>query len=167
MSRSLWIASGCIVLATFGLALGCSLGGEELLAPVVVLLGIVWLGAVQREWQAVTTLMMVIFVAGTAFVAWKGFLPGLMLATLVAALSAWDLEFMAARFRRVKKEAVEGGIERRHLTRLAAVDGIGLLLGSVGLLLKLNLSFGVELLLGLVVAIGLSQIILHLRRSSN
>ncbi len=166
MNRSLWIASGCIVLATIGLAIGCTLGGEEWLAPVVTIFGIMWLVAVQREWQAVTAFAMVVFVAGTVFAAWKGVWPGMMLVTLVAALSAWDLVSMSARFRTVKKEAVEQGIERRHLTRLAAVDGIGLLLGSAGLLLKINLSFGVEILLGLVVAIGLSQLILHLRRSN-
>jgi hypothetical protein len=166
MNRSFWIASGCIVLATLGLALGFTLGGEELLAPVVTILGILWLVAVQREWQWVTTIALIGFVVGAAFAALKGFLPGLMLVVLVAVLSAWDLVSMLARFGRVKKEAVEGGIERRHLYRLAAVDGIGLLLGSAGLLLKLNLSFGVELLLGLVVAIGLSQLILYLRRSN-
>jgi hypothetical protein len=167
MNRSLWIASGCIVLATFGLALGFTLGGEELLAPVVTIFGIMWLVAVHREWQAVTTIAMMVFVAGTAFATWKGFMPGLMLVVLVAGLSAWDLVSMSARFRRVKKEAIEQGIERRHLTRLAAVDGMGLLLGSAGLLLKINLGFGVEILLGLVVAIGLSQLILHLRRSND
>ena len=74
---------------------------------------------------------------------------------------------MAGRLRKVRKQAVEIGIARRHFIRLAAVDGIGLLLGSVGLLLKFNLNFGVEILLTLVVAVGLSQLILYLRRSSH
>jgi hypothetical protein len=166
MNRSQWIMYGCIAFASFGLALGFTLSGRELLAPVVTILGVMWLVAVRRDWHLVTTFAIMVFTAGTAYAVWKGVLPGVILLVLAADLSAWDLIAMLARFKQVKKEAVEQGIEGKHLTRLAAVNGIGLLMGSAGLLLKLNLSFGVEILLGVIAAISLSQLVLRLRRSS-
>jgi hypothetical protein len=167
MSRIQWFASGCILLASFGLLLGYFLGGEELFAPVIMIMMIMWLVAVQREWQVVTTITMVIFLAGAAVAAWKGFSPALMLLVVVAVLSAWDLIAMQARFKMVKKESVEKGIERRHLTRLALIDGIGLLLGGTGLMLQINLGLGLEILLALVAAIGLSQLVFRLYRSGS
>jgi len=165
MSRSWWIVRGCIVFASLGLALGFTLGGQEWYAPFVALLGITWLVAVQRDWGRVKTAAMVIFAAGAAYAAWKGVYPGLMLLVLVADLSAWDLLSMEIRFNRVKKDGVEPDLEGRHLMRLAMVDAIGLLLGSAGLLLKITLNIGIEILLSLLAAFALSQLILYLRRS--
>jgi hypothetical protein len=165
MNRSLWIIYGCIIFASVGLAVGFALGGQEWYVPVVALLGITWLVAVQRDWGGVKTTAMVVFAAGAAFAAWKGFAPGLMLLVLLADLSAWDLLSMMVRFKRIKREALEPQIEARHLIRLAVVDGIGLLLGSAGMLMKINLNLGIEILLTLLAAFALSQLILHLRRS--
>ena len=166
MNRSHWIAYGCIIFAALGLGLAFTLGGQEAIAPGVVILGIIWLVALQRDWNVVQTIATVIFAVGTAYATWKGSLPGLMLLVIVAQLSAWDLLSMQARFKRVKPEAVEPGLERKHLIRLAEVDGIGLLLGSLGLLFKINLSIGLEILLSLLAVFALSQLVRHLRRSA-
>ncbi len=90
----------------------------------------------------------------------------MMLFIMVAVLSAWDLLSLAGRLNKVAVESIDRGILRRHMARLVAVDAAGLLLGGFGLLLKVNLNFGLELLLGLAVAVGISQLILILRRSN-
>jgi len=164
MTRSFWITIGCILLSTLGLALGLILAGSEFLAPVVAILGIFWIVSVQREWKRIASPALFIYVAATAYAAWQGSPPGLMLMTLIFALSAWDLESMRSRFRMVKADAVDNGIEQRHLIRLVTLDGIGILLGSMALVFRITLNFALELILGVVIAYGLSQLVLFLRR---
>ncbi len=165
MIRSKWIASGCIVLAALGLALGYTLAGEEVLAPAITILGILWLVSIHRQWKVISSLALAIIVIAAAYGVWKGYSPGLMLFVLVAALSTWDLDAMLDRFRQVKPEALEPGIEKRHLLRLAAVDGSGLLLGGIALVMRIHFSLGIGLILGLVLFVGITQIVLYLRRS--
>ncbi len=165
MTLSKWLAYGSIAIAALGLAVGCTLAGKELLAPVVTILGIVWMVAVMRQWFVVSEIAMVIFISGAVYGTWQGFLPGLMLVVLVASLSAWDLVSMLARFKKVKRESIGEGIERRHLIRLAAVDGLGLVSGAAGLLIRTRLNFVMIVLLGLIVAIGLSQLLFRLQQS--
>ena len=166
MTRSLWIASGWIVLATLVSALGLTLGRQELLAPVITIFGVLCLVAMQRGWKWVNPLALVVFIITAGYGVWKGITPGLMLILVIAALSAWDLESLAERLKRVKPVAVEPGIEQRHLARLLRVDAAGLVLGGLALVMRINLSFALILLLGVVVAYGLSQLILYLRRSN-
>ena len=165
MNRSKWIASGGIVISTLALALGYTLANEEILAPAVTILGILWLVAFFRGWHSLSSLALIIFVGMAGFAAWKGYSPWLMLIVLVSALSAWDLNAMIMRISRLKKEAIDPGIENRHLTRLAVVDGVGLSFGIVAMLVRVEMSLVIGLLLGLGLFLGLSQLISYLRKT--
>ncbi len=167
MSRAFWISTGCILLSTLGLGLGLVLAGNGILAPAVAILGILWIISIRREWKRITSLPLVVYVAISAYATWQGSPPGLLLLTLVLALSAWDLESMRVRFRSVKPDAVDKGIEGRHLIRLGVLDGIGILLGSLALVFRISLNFLLEFVLGIVIAYGLSQLVLFLRRPEN
>jgi len=125
----------------------------------------------------------VIFVFSAAYAAWKGSSPLLMLLVVVPALSAWDLDAMISRFQicrggsprcskivfgyKKTRPYHEPGIEQRHLIRLAAINGVGLILGASTQVIKLRFGFVVILVLSFVVILGLSQLVLYLRRSSD
>jgi len=131
------------------------------------IIGILWLMAVIRRYEGISSLSFVIFVFGTAYAVWKGTSPILALLVVIATLSAWDLDAMLSRFRQIKTSAVDQGIERQHLVRLAIMDSAALVLGGAALVIKLRVGFVVILVLSFVVIWGLSQLVLHLRRSSD
>jgi hypothetical protein len=165
MSRVNWIASISIGITTLAVVVSYSIHGLELWSPLFTILGIVWLVGFHRRWRQITWMVFTAFVVSTAFLAWKGTLPGIMLISLGAALVAWDLDFLIARFENMKPGSVDPEIERQHLKRLAAIIGIGFSLGGVALAFRIRFSFGLALLLVLLAFIGLSQLILNLRKS--
>ncbi len=165
MKRTKWIASGSIVVATLALALGYTLAGEELLAPAFTILGILWLVGFFRQWRMISSLALVFFVAAAGYAVLKDYSPAFMLVVVVASLSVWDLESMLSCFSRVKPGAVDVDIENRHLLRLAIVAGMGIVLGTITLLVRIQMSLVMGLLLGLVLFAALSQLIVYLRRS--
>jgi hypothetical protein len=165
MSRSKWIASACILLATFALVSGYILSGQESLTPVLVIAGALWLIAFHRQWAGINTLAFVIMMIAAGYGVLLSCPAGLMLIALVSAISAWDLDAMIDRFHQVKPEALEAGIERKHLSRLAIVDTISLVLGGAALVIRIHFSLAIGLILGLVLFAGASQIVIYLRRS--
>jgi hypothetical protein len=156
-------------LAAVALALGYGLGGLWTWMPIIVALALLWLIGHWRGWGWTSSLGLVF----TATVAAAGLLLGVaagwMLLGLVAALAAWALDSFRQRLRSVESVAVQArrDLERRHIQRLLAVAGLGLLLAAVVLGIKLELKFGVVLLLGLLAILGLGQTIGFLNRQSH
>ncbi len=68
---------------------------------------------------------------------------------------------------RARLEAEARMLEREHLRRLAIVSGLGLLLGALALTVRLTLSFGVIVVLGVVAIFALSRLIRYLRQESD
>jgi hypothetical protein len=87
-----------------------------------------------------------------------------MLAGVVGALSAWDLNHFAQKMRKSGQVKGARALERRHLQRLLIVDGASLLLGAVALGARVEFSFGIALLLGVLATLGLTRAIGFLRR---
>jgi len=164
--KSLWIAFGCIALATAGLVLGFASNGLEILSPTYCIIGIFWVIALFRRWRGISSVAFMVFACSAAYATWRGFSALAMLAVIVAALSAWDLDAMIERFRQVDAQTLMPDLERRHFIRLGVIDGAGFLLGVAALTIKLRYSFVLILLLGLMVMVGVSQLVFYLRRSS-
>jgi hypothetical protein len=78
-----------------------------------------------------------------------------MLAGVVAALAAWDLDHFAQRLRGAGRVVGEAELVQAHMLRLLPIVLIGLLLGAVGLGLQIELRFGWALLLGALAVLGL------------
>lgn len=68
---------------------------------------------------------------------------------------------------RARLEAEARVLEREHLRRLAIVSGLGLFLGALALTIKLTLSFGVIVVLGVIAIFALSRLIHYLRQESD
>lgn len=169
MTKTLGVV--CIVLAAAALALGCGLGGWPALSAVAVLLGLAWLLGRWRGWGWMSSAGLVSFAAAAAAGVWLGFGVGWMLAGLVSALCAWDLDHFARRLEAVPWDGATAArrrdLERRHLLRLLAVAGGGFLLAVVALQATVRLTFIPAFLLGLLVLAGLSRAIAYLQRQGD
>jgi hypothetical protein len=157
------------ILATVALALGYGLVGLWAGVVFVLVLGFLWLVGQRRGWGWMASVMLVFFVGAASIGLWLNVQDGWMLLSVVAALSAWDLDHFAQRLSGVGQNRVEEtrDLERRHLERLLIVDGLGLLFGAVALGIEVDLGFGTALLLGLLAVLGLSRAVGILRRESD
>ena len=165
MSRAvLWES---IAVAAGALALGYGLGGYGLPALLVAALGGLWLLGRWRVWPWVAPAGLACFtlVAGAGMLLDLG--AGWMLLGGVSALVAWDLDDLVRRLARAGRAEAQATIERRHLGRLAAVAGLGLALAALPPGLRLDLGFGLVLLLGLLAVLGLGRVVAYLRREGD
>jgi len=91
--------------------------------------------------------------------AWLDLRPLYLVISLIAALSAWDLDHFWRELRHSDHTERKRALTWRHLRRLWIVDGIGLLCSAVALQVRIELSFGVAIVLGLLALVGLSRTI--------
>jgi len=156
-----------IVLAAGALALGYGLNGSWSIVIVIAVPGVLWLLGQWRGWGWTASVGLVCFVVIAAVGLGMRLWDGWMLAGVVGALSAWDLDHFARRLRGPGKVEGAHALERRHLQRLLIVDGAGLLLGAVALRARIELGFGAALLLGVLATLGLTRAIGFMRRQSD
>jgi hypothetical protein len=152
------LIGACAGTAALALALGYA--GQALWAgaSLCVAIGLVWL-AQSRGAHWATDACLAGWVGLAAFGAWQGLLAGWMLLGLVAALAAWDLDHFAERLRAAGHVAQRTELTRAHLRRLAIVVGMGLLLGSIALGVRYELTFGWALLVAALAIYSLSRLI--------
>lgn len=148
----------CAGLATLALALGYASSALWGIGSAVAL-GLLWLAGDWRGWDWANDVCLAGWVGLAAFGAWQGLPAGLMLLGVVAALAAWDLGHFAARLRDAGAITPPSELTRDHLRRLAGVAGAGLLLGSIALGVRVELTFGWALLAAALAIIGLSRLI--------
>jgi hypothetical protein len=109
--------------------------------------------------------------AGYAVLGGFGLLLGIPplfgLLTLAAALIAWDLHHYRQRLAGVARIEGEFALVRRHLRRLFITVGAGVGLGGLALLVQVDYGVGVIVVLGLILAFGLSRAVGYLRKESD
>lgn len=109
--------------------------------------------------------------AGFALVGGGGLLQGMPalfgLLTLAAALIAWDLHHYGERLAQVGRIEEESSLLWAHLRLLFGTVGVGLVLGGMGLLMRVDYGVGAILILGFVLALGLTQAVSYLRKQSD
>ena len=155
-----------IGLATCALALGYALGGLLTKVPLLVTPGLLWLLGQRRGWGWTASVALVYFVGAAVTGLWLDLAAGWMLLSVMAALSAWDLDHFAQRLRGVGRVERERELEQAHLQRLLIVGGLGFLLAAVALGINVELGFCTASLLALLAILGLSRAIGFLRRES-
>jgi hypothetical protein len=146
---------------------GYGLGGQWVWTAVIGLVGVLWLAGTWRGWEWVASVGLIGFVGIAAVGLWLGLGAGWMVFGLVAALCAWDLGRFVLYLKRVERVEAERELEQRHLQRLLAVAGLGLLVAAVALSVEIRFTFMMALLLGLLAVWGLSQAVGFLRRESD
>lgn len=161
------VALVCILVAGVAAAILWSAAGAWQVGLLAAALSVLWLAAQRRRWASFTSLMLLAFIFLAAAAA---ALPAALIwapLSLVAALAAWDLERFVGRLAAAEPSAETRDLERRHLLRLSAVSGLGLVLGWLGQAIHLKLDLAVVLLLGFLAVIGLNRLVRSLMRESD
>jgi hypothetical protein len=164
-----WVRASALAslgLAAAALALGYGLAGRWAWSLAVVALAAAWLLGHVRRWPRVSDAGLPLLTGLAAVGVLLGLSPEAMLLGLVGALCAWDLDHFLRRVAGRVQVPDPALLARRHLGRLLAVAGLGLLLGLVALRVELRLSLLAALLLGLLAVLGLGRAVRYLRRHS-
>lgn len=156
-----------IVVAMMALALGYGLGNVWGGVGFTLAMGLLWLLGRWRNWDWTAPSVFALWVGTAAAGLWLGLGAGWMLVGVVAALSAWDLEYFARRLQDAGHAEQAVALERVHLRRLLAVNVAGLALGAIALGIHIRLSFGLMLVLALVAVWGLSRAVRFLRQEED
>lgn len=155
-----------IVAAGAALATGYALAGSAVGAAVGAALALAWLFLRQRSgaWPGDAGLVSCAGAAAVGMLLDAG--PAWMLVALISALTAWDLDAFGRWLRGCPAAGEALSLQRRHLQRTLALDLLALGLGLLALQLHIRLRLGVLILLGLILAVGLSRVVAALRRQA-
>ncbi len=162
----LLLAAMSIALGT--LSLGLALRDAAIFIPIFIALGAAWAYSRHRRHYglaaALANLTFTATVAGAAVGLLIGALSALMLLSVVATLTAWDLAHFEQRMQALARVERAGDIERRHIRWLIAAVLGGSALAGLALTIRATLSFAMVFALGLLAALALSWTINVLRR---
>jgi hypothetical protein len=154
-----------VMLETGSLAYGYSQMGLSEPARRFVLLGIIWLLAHWRKYYWFSSVALFVVLIAAAFGIWVEFPTIWMLLGALGGLLGWDLSDFARRLSYAAPTDDIVGMERRHLARvgIVAVLGFGLALLSLYVHIR-RLAFEVAVGLVLLAALGLTRLVMGLRR---
>ena len=149
-----------IVLSITSFAWEFSSVGLTSLAIWIIVLGAVWLLAIQQNWDWVSSVGLLLAVIAAAFGLFLKLSPGWMFAGGLFALFAWDLNDFRVRMRVVVKDENTRGMERRHILRVTMLALAGLILASVSMFfVRAKFTLEWAALLVLIVLLGLAQLV--------
>ena len=96
---------------------------------------------------------------------WNGFTTIWMLLGALGGLLGWDLADFARRLSYAAPTDDIVGMERRHLVRAGIVAALGLGIALLSLVIRINrLAFEVAVGLALLAALGLTRLVMRLRK---
>jgi hypothetical protein len=154
-----------VILGTGSLAYGYSQMGLTNPARWFVVLGILWLLAQWRKYYWFSSLALLVMLIAAAFGVWVEFPAIWMLLGALGGLLGWDLSDFARRLSYASLTDDLVGMERRHLGRVGIVAALGFGLALLSLYIRINrLAFEVAVGLVLLAALGLTRLVMGLRR---
>ena len=165
--ESLPLSYICLVIATLSLSSAFAIAGFFLGIMVTTVVSFAWGIFLWREWEFGNILCMLVFVLGISLGAIFESPRLILLISLLATLSAWDLAAFHARLSASKNIADKERLIQSHLLRLSGVLILGLALPLVAFVYQFDLKFWQVFLLGILLLAGLSQIFAQLKRGSN
>ncbi len=154
-----------ILLGTASLAMGYSQAGAANYRLWFLLLAVLWLFAHFRKWYWFSSVALLAVILAAAYGVWHGFPTVWMLLGAVGGLLGWDLSDFARRLSYAAQMDDTRGMERRHLERVAIVATLGLGLALLSAFIHFqHLAFEVAVGLVLLAALGLTRLVLGLRK---
>jgi hypothetical protein len=159
---STWICLG--LAASFPIA-GSLMILNWLLALFIFILIMIWILGVKWRRRWAVTFSLVGFSMALAYGEWIGLKIGWSVVSIVFLLIAWDLQWFIWRIDLADRVEDEKELLRSHVLRLVIISIAGLLLAGVTQLIRVRFSFGIALLLGFLVILGLQRWILIANRA--
>jgi hypothetical protein len=126
---------------------------------LAVALGLLWVvgQALHWTWSADFCLSGLVFLASIGV--FLGHSPVLLLVATTIALVAWDLDRFMLRIKQPAAVADHAALIQRHLLHILAVAIGAILLGTLGLTVRISLSFTTALLLSFVALFVLTRLL--------
>jgi len=154
-----------VVIGTGSLAYGYFQAGLTDPARWIVLIGIVWVLAHWRKYYWFSSAALLLAIIGAGFGVWNEFATVWMLLGALGSLLGWDLSDFAQRLRFAAPTDDIQGMERRHLARVGIVAVLGGVLAVLSAVIQIQrLAFEVAVGLILIAALGLTRLVIRLRR---
>lgn len=154
-----------ILLGTASLAIGYSQGGAGEYLLWLSLLGALWLITHFRKWYWFSSIGLLIMIVAAAYGVWREFPTVWMLLGAVGGLLGWDLSDFARRLSYAAPMDDTRSMERRHLERVAIVATLGVGLALLSIVIRVQrLAFEVAVVLVLLAALGLTRLVIGLRK---
>jgi hypothetical protein len=154
-----------ILLGTASLAMGYSQAGATDYPRWFLLLAVFWLIAHFRKWYWFAAIGLLAVIVAAAYGVWHGFPTVWMLLGAVGGLLSWDLSDFARRLSYASPMDDTRSLERRHLGRVGIVAALGLGLALLSVFVHFQrLAFEVAVVLVLLAALGLTRLVIGLRK---
>ena len=155
-----------ILLGTASLAIGYGQAGSVGDARWFFVLAGVWIFAQFRKWYGFSSIALILVIAAAAYGVWLEYPAVWMLLGAVGGLLGWDLSDFARRLDAASPMDDIRSMEIRHLERVGIVAALGLGLALLSVVLRFErLAFEVAVGLLLLAALGLTRLVIGLRRS--
>jgi hypothetical protein len=154
-----------IVLGIGSLAFGYRLAGILFLVRWILYFGLVWLIAVWKRWRWFAYIGITFNFLAAALGLWfLNFPPGWMFAGVIGGLLAFDLTDFRYSLRFSASDDERRIVENRHLPRITLLVTLCMLLASLAMQVKKQLTFEWALLLGIIAVFGTIQVVVRFRR---
>jgi hypothetical protein len=154
-----------ILLGTISLAIGYLQGGASSFVIWFLLLGGIWLVTHFRKWYWFSSIALLLIVFAAAYGVWQEFPIVWMLLSALGGLLGWDLSDFARRLSYASPMDDTRSMERLHLERVGVVAALGFGLAILSVIIRVErLAFEVAVGLVLLAALGLTRLVIGLRR---
>ena len=153
-----------LVVAVAALSIAFALGGLPEAILVIMLIGVLWLFANLRNIRGLEFLLLLLFTIAAASLSWLNAPSWAPMVAVIAALGAWDLDHFLQRLKIAAHKGADPRLGVQHLRRLGMVEGCGLLLGLAALITRFQIGFWGGVGLALLIAFGLSRLIVYIKR---
>ena len=149
---------GCLLIATICLSLGYGIEGRWRGLLVALVLPFLWIFIRNRKNQWLPTVLLILYI-GTAVTGLViGCEPLLMISSVTPALGMWDVAQFQHRTKDNENPALVELLEREHFRSFGLALGAGFFLSVLGLVIRVQLPFGVIVLFTLITLIGLHRL---------
>ena len=154
-----------ILLGTISLAIGYSQAGVFNYSLWFPLLAALWLMTHFRKWYWFSSIALLGIIATAAYGVWREFPTVWMLLGALGGLLGWDLSDFARRLSYASPMDDTHNLERLHLERVGIVAALGFGLAILSVVIRIErLAFEVAVGLVLLAALGLTRLVIGLRR---
>ncbi len=154
-----------VILGCASLTVGFFQAGMTDPARWFILLGIVWILSHWRKYYWVSSLAFFLTMLGAGYGVWNSLPTIWMLLGALGGLLGWDLADFARRLSYAAPTDDVQGMERRHLARVGVVAALGFGIALLSLVIRISrLPFEVAVGLVLLAALGLTRLVMRLRR---
>lgn len=154
-----------ILLGVVSLAIGYLQAGLSTSTFLLLLLGVIWFVSQFRKWYWFSSIALLLIVFAAAYGVWRELPTVWMLLGALGGLLGWDLSDFARRLSYASPMDDTRSMERLHLERVGIVAALGFGLAILSVVIRVErLAFEVAVVLVLLAALGLTRLVIGLRK---